>query len=363
MTHLFSIFFLVLLLISLMSCTQSENGSNSFSNSKTINTNSNMQSPSNEVLVDATSPSSQFTTPECDAAMPHMAYQWNNTDWDDEYNPGFAIERFRNDYGDSMKIGKIVEYLVEEKGQDVKDAYRKCYSSSTPPHNSEFFLALVRASNRQCNLTDAQRDIWWQGENNPESLNLSRDNWRGRDHERHGIRNRVIAMYKLLEGQRHNKWGAQSNYRACFRDNPDGLFDLVFNPRPVPEPPDNRPVIAVVCQHINRGGTCGNLAGGTLFSEWAHNGISSIEVFSNEWVKLTGKVTVCEERRVQGAVENVCTKNNDGDLFIKGPKYIPDLGAIKSRNGDSWNDNSTSFHTIPPPNGEERKDQHNTIVE
>lgn len=125
--------------------------------------------------------------------------------------------------GDAMASAQRVKQAFEgvQRGQRhnpvVSNAYGDCFDA-----NPEwFFMLVVSSSSQSCNLAGTKVNVEWQFRNNRDSIkNAQRYYSSSLKHAQ------AIGMYYLLEGQRHNP-GVMDGYRACYRDNPKALWDIV----------------------------------------------------------------------------------------------------------------------------------------
>jgi hypothetical protein len=125
----------------------------------------------------------------------------------------------------------IIATLVfgQRHNANAQKTYTDC-RKSLPSIHALMKLVVTAAPGRSCNLADAGLNIAWQAKANSSSLSDAKRYWtQGQAvlDPNSKLYFGTLAADSLMHGQMHNPPVIQE-YRACFRDNPSGLFSIVF---------------------------------------------------------------------------------------------------------------------------------------
>ncbi|WP_263352727.1 hypothetical protein [Acidicapsa acidisoli] len=107
--------------------------------------------------------------------------------------------------------------------------YTDC-RKSLPSIHAMMRAIVTAAPGRACDLADADKNIDWQAGANGSSVSDAKRYWtqgQSASDPNAKLYFGTLAADSLMHGQMHNPPVIQE-YRACFRDNPSGLFGLVF---------------------------------------------------------------------------------------------------------------------------------------
>lgn len=127
-----------------------------------------------------------------------------------KYNEIDALEYFSQGQSHNYHVTR----LYEEGWRTLSDFWEIVVGASYTPTSSN-------------NLAEARVNIKWQYGANLESLTSAWREWPSASGSGKAFSiSRAYAMYHLLWGQRHNE-SVMSLYRACFRDDPNGLFAII----------------------------------------------------------------------------------------------------------------------------------------
>jgi hypothetical protein len=118
-------------------------------------------------------------------------------------------------------------------GQRHNASAHKTYTDcrkTLPSIHAMMKVVVTAAPGRACDLADAGKNIAWQAGANGASLSDAKRYWtqgQSAADPNAKLYFGTLAADSLMHGQMHNPPVIQE-YRACFRDNPSGLFGLVF---------------------------------------------------------------------------------------------------------------------------------------
>jgi hypothetical protein len=183
----------------------------------------------------------------CDDAGINISWQWdaNSPPQNQEYVrcPASAIDGYWRAYHFDPQQGTLVEnwpnpevtvlnmLITGQKGnQGAQNSYKNCLAQ-TGVH--AFARLIVTAAPGQAlDLGAATPNIAWQKGANPHSIDLARSYWSNANAVADGAARMwfaTLAADCLMGGQLHNP-PVLKIYRACFRDDPNGLFAIVLAP-------------------------------------------------------------------------------------------------------------------------------------
>jgi hypothetical protein len=181
----------------------------------------------------------------CADAAVNLDWQWTANsppqnkryDWSPAYSLDIYWHSFRYDpqhgliANNSNPEASIMATLGfgQKHNPNAQKTYTDCRKSIASIH-ALMRLVVTAAPGRSCDLADAEGNIKWQaGANSPTVTDAKRYWTQGRTAADPNAKLYfgTLAADSLMHGQMHNPPVIQE-YRACFRDNPAGLFSIVF---------------------------------------------------------------------------------------------------------------------------------------
>jgi hypothetical protein len=169
----------------------------------------------------------------CADAAVNLDWQWTANsppqnkryDWSPAYSLDIYWHSFRYDpqhgliANNSNPEASIMATLGfgQKHNPNAQKTYTDC-RKSLPSIHALMRLVVTAAPGRSCDLADANKNISWQAGANSSSV---------ADDPNSKLYFGTLAADSLMHGQMHNPPVIQE-YRACFRDNPSGLFSIVF---------------------------------------------------------------------------------------------------------------------------------------
>jgi hypothetical protein len=117
----------------------------------------------------------------------------------------------------------------QQHNPSAQKTYRDCRAQQ-PSLHAFLRLVVTAAPGRSCNLADAGANIAWQAGANHPTITDAKKYWTQSATATDPAAKLyfgTLATDSLIHGQMHNPPVIQG-YRACFRDNPNGLFAIVM---------------------------------------------------------------------------------------------------------------------------------------
>jgi hypothetical protein len=183
----------------------------------------------------------------CDEAAVNIDWQWTENAPPDKkaYDscPAQAVDFYARNFkyvpgqGLVETFGNAEESIMsslvfgQRHNQAAQQTYRNCLAQQ-PSIHTFMRLVVTAAPGRASDLADATGNIQWQVGANSASITNARNYWNqatATNDPNAKLYFGTLAADCLMGGQMHNPPVLQE-YRACFRDNPDGLFAIVFHP-------------------------------------------------------------------------------------------------------------------------------------
>ena len=160
--------------------------------------------------------------PECAQSVPHLIWQWRvnaRKGSIKKESPLYAMQA--GDTPDALELLK--------QGQRHNNTVVQLYQSCVDATSIQYIMLLAASSaDGECDLAHTKVNLLSQRRNNPVSLNEAYRIWDVVRPQYPVTQDTTVmeAIFKLYEGQRDNA-AVLNEYRACFRDRAEDLFNQI----------------------------------------------------------------------------------------------------------------------------------------